>query len=160
MSSNQFVSKAKKIITENIYMTIATASKAGKPWISPVFFVCDYKYNLYWVSNKDSLHSNLVRKNPQIAIVIFDSSIPEGKGDGVYFEAKGKELTDEKEINKAIALWNQRAKGEDFKIKGIEEVTKKSVWRVYKATPIKISKLTEGKSINGQYVDHREEINL
>ena len=78
---------AKQIISENIYMTIASASSDGKPWISPVFFAYDEFYNLYWVSNKHSKHSTLIRSNPDVAIVIFDSRAPEGEGDGVYFEA-------------------------------------------------------------------------
>ena len=35
LNMNKYVKKAKAIITSNIYMTIASASKSGKPWISP-----------------------------------------------------------------------------------------------------------------------------
>ena len=141
-------------------MTISTASKSGKPWISPVFFVYDNKYNLYWVSNKNALHSKLLRNNPQAAIVIFDSSATEGQGDGVYFETRVKELNNQKEINEAIKLFNERVTQDEFRIKKVEEVTKQRVWRIYKATPFRISKLTEGEFIKGQYVDKRVEIKL
>ena len=157
---DKYAEKAKKIIAGNIYMVIATSSQESKPWISPVFFVYDSDYNLYLVSNKDALHSNLVRNNSQVAIVIFNSEANEGSGTGVYFEAKAQELGDEKELNKAIGLWNKRVNGEDFKIKDIGKVSGEGIWRVYKATPTKISQLTEGTFIKGQYVDTRIEVSL
>jgi len=40
---NKYIKKAKEIIISNIYMTISTASKVGKPWISPVFFALGVK---------------------------------------------------------------------------------------------------------------------
>lgn len=157
---DEYIEKAKKIISENIYMTIATATKDGMPWISPVFFAYDGSYNLFWVSNKDSLHSKLVRGNPQVAIVVFDSRVPEGKGDAVYFEATVQELEDEKEIGLAIEVLGKRVAQDEFRVKKLSEVTKAGVWRIYKATPIKISKLTKGEYTNGQYVDKRVEISL
>ena len=157
---NKYTEKAKEIIEGNIYMTIATASKNGHPWISPVFFAYDRNYTLYWVSNKDSLHSRLIRKNPKVAIVIFDSRVPEGEGDGVYFEAKAEELASKNEIIHAMEVMGKRVTKDEFRIKKIGKVTGKGVWRIYKATPTKVSKLTEGELLNGQYVDKRIEIKL
>ena len=157
---NKYIKKAKEIIKNNIYMTIATASKDGKPWVSPVFFVYDKSYNLYWVSNKEALHSKLLRGNPQASIVIFDSSATEGQGDGVYFETKVEELSNQKETNDAMELFNKRVTQDEFRIKKVGEVTKSGVWRIYKAIPFRISKLTEGEFINGQYVDKRVNIKL
>lgn len=157
---SKYTKKAREIIESNIYMTIATAAKDGKPWISPVFFAYDQNYNLYWVSNRDSLHSNLIRKNPQVAIVIFDSRAPEGEGDGVYFEAKAEELNNETEIKGAMTMLNKRVTKVEFRVKKIGEVIRQGVWRIYRATPLKISKLTEGEFINGQYVDKRDEVKL
>jgi len=157
---NKYIKKAKEIIISNIYMTISTASKVGKPWISPVFFAYDESYNLYWVSNKNALHSKLLRGNPQASIVIFDSCATEGQGDGVYFETKVKELSSEKEMKEAMELFNKRVTRDEFRIKKVGEVTKQGVWRIYKATPFRISKLTEGEFISDQYVDKRIEIEL
>lgn len=152
--------KAKQIIEENIYCTVATATLDGKPWISPVFFSYDENYNIYWVSNKNSIHSELIRQNPQVAIVIFNSQAPEGEGDGVYIKAKVQELYDEEEIKKAIKIFNKRVSKEEFRVKGLGEVTVNGVWRIYKAIPEIISKLTDGEYINGQYVDKRVKISL
>lgn len=140
-------------------MTIATASVDGKPWISPVFFAYDESYNLYWVSNKNALHSKLIRANGRVAIVIFDSRAPEGEGDGVYFEAIAEEMKNQLELQIAIELLNKRMTVEKFQIDD-EDVAEDGEWRAYKATPIKISKLTEGRYINGQYIDERAEVKL
>jgi len=156
----KYILKAKKIIASNIYMVIATASSDGKPWISPVFFVYDNKYNLYWVSNKNAFHSQLVSKNKVASIVIFDSKAPEGEGDGVYFQVKVRELTEMEEVLGAIELFNKRVTKNEFKIKSEKEVTKEGVWRIYKAVPYNISKLTKGEFVNGQYIDKRVEIKL
>lgn len=157
---DRYLEKAKQIIAENIYMTIATTSINGNPWISPVFFAYDSNYSLFWVSSKDSKHSQLIRKNPQVAIVIFDSRAPEGEGDGVYFEAKVEELSDESEIKQAMKVLNKRVTKDEFRVKKVGEVTNEGVWRIYKAIPIKVSKLTEGEFVNGQYVDKRIEVSI
>ncbi|MEK9157985.1 MAG: hypothetical protein AAB638_02250, partial [Patescibacteria group bacterium] len=90
----------------------------------------------------------------------FDSSAPEGQGDGVYFEASIEELSDENEINLAIEVLNKRVTKDEFRVKRTEEVIGLGAWRIYKAVPTKISKLTEGEYVNDQYVDKRVEIEL
>lgn len=155
-----YARQAKDIIGKSVYMTVATASPEGNPWVSPVFFAYDDRYNLYWISNKDARHSQYVRSNPNIAIVIFDSSAIEGSGDGVYFEAEARELSDENDIKPVIPMWNQRAQEAEFQISGFNSVLGDAAWRVYKATPKTISKLKEGEYSNGQYVDKRIEIDL
>lgn len=152
--------KAKQILSDNIYCVIASSSKDGVPWISPVFYGYDDDYNIYWISDKDSRHSNLIRNNPQVAIVIFNSQAPEGKGDGVYFEAMVEEISDPKEAEKAYKIRDKRAKQPEFKVKKVEEVIGNGQWRVYKAVPYSISKLSSGEYVNGQYVDMRYEIEL
>lgn len=155
-----YVAGAKEIIKGNIYCAISTASTDGKPWISPVFFAYDDNYNIYWVSNKDSRHSKLIRSNPQVAIAIFNSQVPEGEGDAVYFEANVIELTDEKDIKAAMEIMDKRVTKDEFRVKRLEDVTKEGIWRIYKAVPSSVSKLTEGEFINGQYVDKRVDIEL
>lgn len=149
---------AKEIIANNIYMTIATASLDGKPWISPVFFAYDERYNLFWVSDKNSRHSTTIRNNPQVAIVIFDSKAPEGTADAVYIEAEVEELSDDNALKSAIKTYAARGTIKECIPKSTNEVTKDAIWRIYKAVPKKISKLGGHEYINGQYSDRRIEI--
>jgi len=152
--------KAKKIITENIYMTVATATRDGEPWVSPVFFAHDDHYNLYWVSNKEARHSQNIRENSKVAIVIFDSRAKEGDGDGVYFECEASELTDDSEIITAIEAYNQRATQDEFRVSNITEVVGDKLWRIYKAVPRQVTKLSDGAVVNGQYIEKRIEVSL
>jgi uncharacterized protein YhbP (UPF0306 family) len=123
------------IIQENIYCTIATSSLDGIPWITPVFFAYDEKFNIYWVSNKDSRHSTSIKENNKIAISIFNSQMPEGFGDGVYIEALVKELSEKKDIQEGIDVYNSRATIDSFRIPSQESVTGNNNWRIYKAIP-------------------------
>lgn len=157
---NTDVKKAKEIIEGNIYMVLATVTPDGLPWVSPVFFVYDHEYNFYWVSYTEAKHSHNVNKLPKVAISIFDSQALEGAGDGVYVQADVRILEEEQEIFQAIELWNNRTTQEQFQIKSSDEVTSTGVWRIYRATPYAVSKLTAGTTVNGQYVDKRIDINL
>lgn len=157
---DKYIEGAKKIIEENIYLTLATSSKKGKPWISPLFFAYDPDYNLYWVSSKYSRHSQLIAENPKVAITIFDSKAPEGDGDAVYFEATAVDVESANEIEKAMNIFNSRVTKDEFRIKKIEDVSGNGIWRITKASPIKIFKLTEGEVVNGQYIDKKVEVKL
>ncbi len=154
------VEKAKQILEDNIYCVVASSTKDGKPWISPVFYGYDEDYNIYWISDKDAKHSDIIRNNPQVSIAIFNSQLPEGKADCVYIQAIVEEINDSDEAEKAVKIRDSRAKVEEFKVKNINEVVGDGQWRVYKAIPVNVSKLGKGEIVNGQYVDKRYEIEL
>jgi len=142
--------RAKQIITENRYMTIATASFHGEPWSTPVFMLVDDEYNFYWTSYTDTLHSKLLESNNRVAITIFDSSAPSGKGGAVYIMGKADVIEEEKELGKIITLFYER-KGKPSK--KAEEFMGASERRFYKAVPEKVW-------INADGVNKRIEVNL
>lgn len=145
---------ARKIIKDNIYMTIATADKSGEPWISPVVFGYDEDYNLYWMSDKNSKHSKLISQNNKVAIVIFDSKAPEGTGDGVYTVGRAAELL-ERELSKATKIHADRFGKEPTPI---GKFLGESPMRYYKFTPDIFWKLQDPVLVKGQYVDYRVEV--
>lgn len=153
------IEKARQIILENDYMTIGTADLDGTPWVSPVYFVFDQELNLIWVSNKDSRHSRLIKENPRVAIVIFDSKVQEGAGDAVYIEATAHEMSDEKEIEAGMKVRAMRESAEEFKVKNVSDVQGDNSWRMYQATPSKVYKLAE-TYIGAQLNDVRKELDL
>jgi nitroimidazol reductase NimA-like FMN-containing flavoprotein (pyridoxamine 5'-phosphate oxidase superfamily) len=153
------VEKAKYVIENNNFMVISTADNSGKPWISPVGFVYDDNYNLYWVSYKEALHSKNINTRPEIAIVIF-GQMPEGGFDGVYIDAKAAVLENEAEILLGIDLFKvRRPQPSRFETKSVREVTGDSAWRMYKAVPIDISKRADDV-MGGQAITVREAIQL
>lgn len=75
------VETVKQIITDNIYLTLATSHT--KPWAAPLFYCTDFNFNFYFISQMDSLHAQHISKDPNVAFAIFDSTVEEGKGIGI-----------------------------------------------------------------------------
>ena len=120
---------AKDILHKIIYATVATSSQDGKPWNTPVRYVYDSDLNLYWFSDKNNQHSRNVRANEDVFIVIYDSTVADGRGEGIYLEAKAYELDNPDEIRAARRL----KRGADTDAP--EDYMGEAVRRVYKAVP-------------------------
>src|SRR3990167_5717173 len=101
----QLVDKAKKEINDRIYLSLATVDENSSPWNAPVYSAFDQKYNFYWMSAVTSQHSKNIRFNSKTFSVIYDSTVPEGTGFGVYLRGDSYELNsnDVDEINHGIA---------------------------------------------------------
>lgn len=148
--------KAKKIIEKILYITIATVSKDGQPWNSPVYSAFDEGYTFYWASWKESQHSKNIAENNRVFLVIYDSTVSEGAGEGVYILAKAYELKDTREITHALSkLYGRVGK----KPRKFNEFLEKHPRRVYKAVPEKVWVNADGE-VNGNYIDIRKEISL
>lgn len=149
--------QTQNIIMKILYIAIATSSKDGRPWNSPVYCAFDKNYNFYWASWRENQHSKNIRENNQVFLVIYDSTVPEGTGKGVYIQAKAYELDREKEIEHSISYLDGR-----IKKKGRHKASQfvgSMQRRIYKAVPEKIWINDEG-NINGEYIDRREEVDL
>lgn len=153
---DELTEKAKNIIHKILYITIATSNKKGEPWNSPVYSAFDENYNFYWVSWKDSQHSKNIKENNQIFIVIYDSRVPEGTGEGVYIKAKAYELSDVKEMSHALSCLDGRV---NKKPHSPEQFVSNMPRRIYKAIPEKVWMNVDG-DVNGEYVDKRVEVDL
>ena len=68
-------------------MTLATASRDGLPWASPVYFTPDGYTDVYWVSSPEARHSRNIAERPEVGIVMFDSTVPIGSAQAVYLSA-------------------------------------------------------------------------
>ena len=154
----QLNQKAKEIISRILYITIATCSKDGVPWNSPVYSAYDDHYNFYWASWVENKHSKNIAENEKVFFVIYDSTVPEGTGEGVYVQAKAEILTDVKEIEYTLSLLYTR-KGADPQKRNPQEFLGDHPRRVYKAVPEKVWMNAEG-DIDGEYVDKRVEVHL
>lgn len=79
---------AKDIIESNQYMTLATVTEVGHPWVSPVVYALDGSYNLYYMSLPTSSHSKNIMKDSRVSLAIFDSR--QNFGEGVGLQIVGK----------------------------------------------------------------------
>lgn len=148
--------RAKRIIEEILYITIATSSKDGMPWNSPVYSAFDENYNFFWVSDQNSQHSKNIKENNNVFLVIYDSTILEGQGEGVYIQARAYELTDTSEITHALKCLDGRV---GKKSHSPEQFLEDMPRRVYKAVPEKFWVNDDGE-LNGNYIDVRTEVDL
>lgn len=132
--------KAAEIIKNVLYITLATVTKDEQPWNSPLFSVFDNDLNFYWGSDKNSVHSENIRNNNKVFCVIYDSTMAEGTGEGVYFSGKAYELS-ESEIEVICTPRNKTVK---FK--------QNNILKIYKVIPDKIWMNDDEKDENGHYV--------
>lgn len=152
-----FNARAKEIVAQNLYLTMATSDKAGNPWVSPVYCAYDDHYNFYWTSKTDAQHSKNIKENGgKIAFVVFNSSAAEGTGEGVYFEGIAYEISDEKEVEIASHLCYSRKNKHP---KSADNFLGASPRRMYKAVPGHVWMNTYEK-VNGYGVDGKIEIKL
>src|SRR5947209_14019816 len=145
---------AKAILSQVLYITLATVGPDGLPWNTPVYAAFDEEYQFFWVSASQVRHSQNIKATHRVAIVVYDSTAPAGTGKGVYIEARADEVTEEQEIIHALQALERRG----WK-KPLQEVMGASIHRVYKAVPEHISISTVG-SHNGQLFDTRATVDL
>lgn len=151
--------KAKKIIEKILYITIATASKNGTPWNSPVYSAFDDKYNFFWASDQNGQHSKNIAENNKIFLVIYDSTVPEGTGEGVYIQAKAYKLENEEDIKHGLNYLDGRVNKKKDSKSRVAQFQGNKPRRVYKAVPEKMW-INEDGNINGEYIDIRREVDL
>lgn len=150
------IREASKVLKRILYINIASITPEGKPWNTPVYCAFDRKLNYYWASWKLNQHSKNIRNNSSVFITVYNSTVPEGTGFGVYFEGKASELRNPKEIIIGLKeLYSRKKKSP----RDIIQFLNKFPRRVYKFVPQKVWVNGDGK-IDGNYIDVRTEINL
>lgn len=152
-TTDDYCSRAAAIMEQTKYATVATVTPAGNPWNSPVYAQHDANACIYWISDKEGQHSRNIEANEQVFIVIYDSTVPEGKGEGVYLQATAYALEDPEEISAIRALKKgPAADPTPFMGNGVR--------RVYKAVPQAVW-MNEAQIENGTFVrDYRVQVPL
>jgi nitroimidazol reductase NimA-like FMN-containing flavoprotein (pyridoxamine 5'-phosphate oxidase superfamily) len=100
---------ARAILGAGIYVVLATADADGVPWASPVWFAKDDYRELYWVSYPGARHSQNIAVRPEVALVVFDSTVPPGTGQAVYMTATAEQLTDAAAIEHGIGIFSRES---------------------------------------------------
>ena len=123
---------AREILDANRYMTLATADGDGRPWAAPVWYAHQGYTELYWVSRPGARHSRNLAVRPELAIVVFDSTVPEGAGQAVYVEALAAEVG-EAEREEGIAVVSRRSEAHGGAPWGVDDVSGPAPLRLYRA---------------------------
>ena len=139
---------ARSIIDTNLYMVLATADEAGRPWASPVYFANSGYAEFFWVSSPDATHSRNIATRPQISIVIFDSQVPIGTGQGVYMPAAAEQVAGAV-LERGIKIFSQRSQAHGGVPWSLDDVQGEAL-RLYRAVAEEHSVLAKDGS-----PDHR-----
>ncbi len=134
------------------YITIATVSKDGQPWNTPVAgFHFDNDYTFYWASWQENQHSKNIRANGKAFVVVYDSTPPSNEPSaGVYIQGQAFELTDTQEIMRAALVFKNDPYNPSDGTKYIGGYPR----RIYKFVPEKIWTNDDG-DIHGNAIDIR-----
>ena len=148
--------KARKVIEKIRYMNIASVTKNEEPWNTPVSASFDKKLNFYWASWKENQHSKNLKHNHNVFITIYDSTVGEGKGFGVYMQGVAREAKNLIEIMTGISTHYRRAQK---KARAVKEFLKGYPRRIYKFIPKRVWVNGDGE-VKGNFVDIRKELRL
>lgn len=144
----------REIIDRSPYMVLATADEQGRPWASPVWFAVEAYREFFWVSSREATHSRNIRSRPEVGIVVFDSGVPIGAGQGVYMEARAVEL-DGDDLDRGLRIFSARSVqhgGTDW-TRG--DLAPEGLMRMYRATATGHSMLAKDGG-----PDHRIDVSI
>jgi pyridoxine/pyridoxamine 5'-phosphate oxidase len=135
--------RAREIVDSNLYMTLATADAAGRPWASPVWFAHEGYAEFVWVSKPEARHSQNLEGRPQAGIVIFDSTVGQGAAEAVYIEAEAERLEGAEE-ERGIDIFNRRSESLGWPSWSVADVREPARLRLYGATASSVFVLGPG----------------
>jgi pyridoxamine 5'-phosphate oxidase-like protein len=117
---------ARAIIDANLYMVLATADQAGRPWASPVYYAPAAYREFLWVSRPEAKHSRNLSAR---------SEVPIGTGGGVYMSAVAQELAADEQAE-GIAIFSRRSLAHGGHEWTLEDVRAPAALRLYQATAL------------------------
>lgn len=85
----------KGILQKIHYINLATVNEDGSPWNTPVSASHDEQLNFFWGSSPENIHSKNIKRDGRVFMTIYDSTVPEGTGEGLYLVGKAEELGSE-----------------------------------------------------------------
>jgi nitroimidazol reductase NimA-like FMN-containing flavoprotein (pyridoxamine 5'-phosphate oxidase superfamily) len=149
---------ARTIIDANRYMALGPADSDGHPWVSPVWFASEDYRHFLWVSSPDARHSGNVAARPEVAIAIFDSTVPVGAAQAVYMSGRAEELTGS-ELERGIEVFGRLSEAGVGRRWGLDDVQPPSPFRLYWAVVSEHYVLIPGRDPElGTGVDRRKPV--
>jgi uncharacterized protein YhbP (UPF0306 family) len=133
MSERDPGATAREIIDANLYMVLGTADETGRPWVSPVYYAVARYTEFYWVSSPDATHSRNISVRPQVSIVVFNSQVTIGTGQGVYMSAVAEEMTGA-DLERGIDIFSRRSLTHGGQAWTTDDVQGRALIRLYRAT--------------------------
>jgi len=131
--SETLVGTARAIIDSNLYMTLATADAAGRPWPTPVYFAPVNYREFVWVSTPEARHSQNVSVRPDVGLVVFDSQVPINCGQAVYMSAVA-EVVPAVDLDRCLEVFSRSCQDRGGSAWSRDDVGPAGRLRLYRAT--------------------------
>lgn len=93
--NQKHIESAKKILETIHYINIATVNTDGTPWNSIVSTTHNSELNFFWGSSPQNIHSQNIERDGRVFVTIYDSTSPEGTGEGLYLLGTAKKIGEE-----------------------------------------------------------------
>ena len=152
------VAAAARVFKRNRFCVIATASRDGAPWLSPVFYNYGPDYTVVWESARDARHSLLLAENPRVALFVKDEGA-KGPANDLYVEATARPVPAEG-LAQALDVWQEGPHGHsDRSPRSVEDYAADKPLGLYEASIDKLYVLKQTR-MGGYEVDVREEVDL
>ena len=135
---------ATSILAGNRYLVLSTVDRDGRPWASPVYFAADGTDRFLWVSRPGSEHSRNIAERPEVAIVVFDSSVPPGQTAAFYASGLAEEVPPDA-VEDAVAAYSDRSVADGLPPWTAEMVSAPSEFRLFRARVVEASVLMPGR---------------
>jgi hypothetical protein len=132
MSEQDRGATARQIIDANLYMVLGTADETGRPWATPVYYAVAGYREFYWVSSPKATHSRNIAARPEVSIVVFNSQVPIGAGQGVYMSAVAEEMTSD-DLERGIDIFSRRSLMHGGRAWSADDVAGRAPFRLYRA---------------------------
>jgi uncharacterized protein YhbP (UPF0306 family) len=156
--SDELAQQAKAVIDANRYMVLGTADGGGRPWVTPVWFASEDYRSFYWLSSPDAKHSRNLAAQPQVAIAIFDSSVPVGGAQAAYMKGVAAELTGD-ELERGLGVYDRVSRKQIGRGWSLDDVEGSSLFRLYCAAAAEHWVLIPGRDPErGSGVDRSERV--
>lgn len=121
------------VVDSNRYMVLATADAEGRPWSSPVYFAHEGYREFFWVSSPEATHSRNIAVRAEVGIVVFDSSVAIGTGQGVYMAGVAEQVAEEKAAEHALEVFSVRSVEHGGRVWTLDDVRGETGIRLYRA---------------------------
>ncbi|HEX3815433.1 MAG TPA: pyridoxamine 5'-phosphate oxidase family protein [Mycobacteriales bacterium] len=156
---SELAAMARSIVDANRYLTLSSADASGLPWISPVYFAPAGHRRYLWASSPGSRHSRNIAARPEVAIVVYDSTVAVGRGQAVYAAATAGPVPDD-ELEDAARVYSARLAAEAYEF-GVDDLRAPASLRLYEARVVQHSVLIRGGDPEyGSELDRREPVDL
>jgi uncharacterized protein YhbP (UPF0306 family) len=153
--------KAERILKEQWFCVLSTASPDGMPWATPVFYNYELSpsMRMVWESSRHAQHSQLIAANPNIALVVANFARREAD-EAVYFRCTAREVPPD-ELNEALHLYINGGHPRTPSVPRTPDLyLEDQPLRLYEARPTEAYVLTITFDEDGRRIDRRIEIDL